>query len=100
MRLIRQKALYNGAHFFAKAGLRQRQQYNEMLRKEYAGREPLFDIAQIESALPDSSRVAFKKGEENYYGMAPEYTDDGGHLNEKGRKIFAEQLLIFLAALF
>jgi lysophospholipase L1-like esterase len=29
--------------------------------------------------------------------MVPEYTDDGGHLNEKGRKRVAEQMLIILA---
>ena len=34
-----------------------------------------------------------------YYSMAPEYTTDGGHLNETGRKRVAEQLLIFLANL-
>ena len=29
--------------------------------------------------------------------MVPEYTDDSGHLNDKGRKKVAEQLLIILA---
>ena len=31
-----------------------------------------------------------------YYSLISEYTRDGGHLNERGRKIVAEQLLIFL----
>jgi len=29
--------------------------------------------------------------------MLAEYTTDGGHLNEKGRKVVAEQILIKLA---
>ena len=41
----------------------------------------------------------FTKDGENYYSLVPDYTDDGGHLNEKGRKIVAEQLLILLANL-
>jgi hypothetical protein len=31
--------------------------------------------------------------------MVPEYTTDGGHLNEIGRKKIAEQFLILLAKL-
>lgn len=76
-----------------------RNEYNEMLRQKYEGKEPLFDLAKIESTYPDGSRSTFTKDGKTYYSLVPEYTNDGGHLNELGRKIVAEQLLIFLANL-
>jgi hypothetical protein len=77
----------------------QREAFNELLRKEYKGNEPIFDLAMIESTLPDGRRAMFTKDGKAYPCLVPEYTNDGGHLNEKGRKIVAEQLLIFLASL-
>ena len=76
-----------------------RNKYNELLIKKYDGKEPIFDIAKIESTLPDGTRSTFEKDGKIYYSMAPEYTYDDGHLNEKGRKLVAEQLLVMLAAL-
>lgn len=76
-----------------------RNQFNELLRKEFRGKEPIFDLAKIESISPDGTRSAFSKDGETYYSLVPEYTQDGGHLNEKGRRIVAEQLLILLANL-
>ena len=74
-----------------------RNEYNEMLRKEYEGKGSLFDIAKIESTFPDGTRCSFTKDGKTYYSMVPEYTYDGGHLNETGRKKVAEQLLILLS---
>jgi hypothetical protein len=31
--------------------------------------------------------------------LAPAWTDDGGHLNVEGRRMIAEQFLVFLAGL-
>jgi len=76
-----------------------RNQFNELLRKEYNGKEPIFDLAKIESTSPDGTRSAFSKDGETYYSLISEYTQDGGHLNEKGRRTVAEQLLILLANL-
>jgi hypothetical protein len=76
-----------------------RNRFNDMLRKEYGGKEPLFDIAQAESILPDGSRSAFTKSGTTYYSLAAEYTDDGGHLNELGQQAVAQELLILLAKL-
>jgi len=76
-----------------------RNEYNEILLKKYKGKEPIFDIAAIESTFPDGTRSTFTKNGKKYYLMVPEYTDDGGHLNEIGRKKVAEQLLILLANL-
>ena len=74
-------------------------QFNEMLRRQYDGKEPIFDIEEIESTYPDGRRMLSKKDGIAYYSLVPEYTHDGGHLNETGRKKVAEQLLILLANL-
>jgi hypothetical protein len=76
-----------------------RNQFNESIRKEYDGKEPVFDLAKIESTFPDRTRSSFTKDGKTYYSLVTEYTHDGGHLNKKGRKIVAEQLLILLAGL-
>ncbi|UCF83602.1 MAG: hypothetical protein JSV50_20955, partial [Desulfobacteraceae bacterium] len=76
-----------------------REQFNEMVRQEYDGKEPVFDLAKIESTFYDGKRSSFTKDGETYYSLVSEYTHDGGHLNEKGRRIVAEQLLILLANL-
>ena len=78
---------------------RKRQQYNVLLRREYGGREPIFDIAALESTRPDGARVAFRQGGETIYTLAPDYTDDGGHLNATGQQLVAGRLLAFLATL-
>ena len=76
-----------------------RHELNMMMREEYAGKEALFDLARIESTLPDGRMIFFEKGEERMFVLNLEYTDDGAHLNEYGRRIVAEQLLIYLANL-
>jgi hypothetical protein len=73
--------------------------YNDMLRKEYEGKEPLFDIAKSESTLPDGTRSTFTSGGTTYYSLTSEYTDDGGHLNGFGQLAVAQRLLILLAGL-
>lgn len=76
-----------------------RNQFNDMLKKEYEGKEPIFDLARIESTLSDGRQLTLTKDGATFYSMLPEYTYDGGHLNEKGRKIAAQELLLFLANL-
>ncbi len=76
-----------------------RNRFNEFLRGEYKDKEPLFDLANIESAFSDGKRASFTKDGTTYYSLVPDYTDDGSHLNEKGRKIVAEQFLLFLVNL-
>jgi len=76
-----------------------RNQFNEMLREEFGGKSPVFDLAKIESAYPNGTREEFQKDGKTFSAMVPDYTYDGGHLNESGRKIAAEQLLTFLANL-
>jgi hypothetical protein len=69
------------------------------VHREYAGKQAIFDLAKIESTLPDGNRADFIWDTRTYFRMAPEFTYDEGHLNEKGRKIAAEQLLVLLANL-
>jgi len=76
-----------------------RERLNNLLRNEYAGKEPLFDLARFESTRVDGSQTAMELNGERYYAMEEAYTDDGGHLNQKGRRFIAEQLLVFLASL-
>ncbi|MEF9476235.1 MAG: hypothetical protein L0958_06070, partial [Candidatus Mariimomonas ferrooxydans] len=59
----------------------------------------LFDLALIESTDSEGGMATFKKCGKSFYSLVPSYTNDGGHLNEDGRRIVAEQLLIFLANL-
>lgn len=59
----------------------------------------IFDLAKIESTYSDGSRETFTAQGQTYYSLIPDYTDDGGHLNEAGRKKVSEQLLLFLSNL-
>ena len=76
-----------------------RNRFNDLLRREYEGKEPIFDLARIESTYPDDSQATFDNEEKRYESLVAVYTQDGGHLNEIGRKIVARQLLVFLAKL-
>jgi len=76
-----------------------RHEYNEMLRSKYQGKEPILDIANIESTKPDGTRRTYDVEGKTYYSMVPEYTTDGGHLSELGRKKVAEKFLLLLASL-
>jgi hypothetical protein len=76
-----------------------RNQFNDLLREQYRNREPIFDLAEAESTLPDGSRsfVTFKG--RRVYTLVPAFTEDGGHLNELGRRAVADKLLLTLAEL-
>ena len=76
-----------------------RNRYNDLLREEYAGKEPIFDLAQVESTYPDGTRSTFEKDDKVYFSMVPDYTYDHGHLNEKGRRMVAQELLNVLISL-
>ncbi len=69
----------------------------ELLRARYLGTEPVFDIARFEAISPEGMMAYRKVGSEKVYLMDARYSNDGGHLNELGRRVVAEQLLITLA---
>jgi hypothetical protein len=76
-----------------------RNEFNNLLRKTYSGVDPIFDLAEVESTQSDGTRSYFIRDGEKIYTLAPEFTTDGGHLNEAGRRAAAEVLLQVLAAL-
>jgi len=86
-------------NFFSSSHNAARNEYNKLLLRYYGGKEPVFDLAKLESTDPAGNRQTFTYDGRKYYALTPEYTEDGGHLNLKGRKYIAEQLLIFLAKL-
>lgn len=71
-------------------------EYNSLVKKYYEGKEPVFDIAYYESLSPDRSRSSFTMNGKTYFDLFPKYTNDGGHLNEQGRRWIAEHLINFL----
>jgi hypothetical protein len=74
-----------------------RNRYNDLLRREYGGREPLFDIAKLESQTGEAPTTFTFRGEQ-FFALNPAYTPDNGHLNEQGRRIVAAGFLDALAA--
>src|SRR5207253_1672047 len=70
-----------------------RNRFNTLLRDEYAGRDPIFDLARVESTDAQEGRSYFRQGADTVFTLAREYTDDGGHLNALGRRRAAVELL-------
>jgi hypothetical protein len=72
-----------------------RERYNSLMRQAYAGSEPVFDLAGIESTASDGSVVLVG----GVRALAPAYSSDGGHLNATGQEVVAKALLLYLASL-
>jgi hypothetical protein len=75
-----------------------REEYNNLMRQTYRGREPIFDLARVESTAPDGAAVTVEWNGSVAPAMVPAYTDDGGHLNSVGRLRAARELISVLAA--
>ncbi|MCK4787619.1 MAG: hypothetical protein KAV87_27935 [Desulfobacteraceae bacterium] len=93
------KLLGKSDGFFDDSNNIRRSEFNRLIREKYHGEERVFDLAGIESTYPDGRRCSFSKNGKIYYSLVPDYTNDGGHLNELGQKRVAEQILVFLAGL-
>jgi len=78
---------------------RAREWFNERLRQRYSARGLLFDLAAIEARHPDGQRCSRSHRGVRVPALAPEWTYDGGHLNERGRSMAAAAFLEFLQAL-
>jgi hypothetical protein len=76
-----------------------RTRYNELLNAAYRGKEPIFDVAAVESTRADGTREYTSVGGKPVYALAAEWASDEGHLNAQGRRRAAERLLATLAAL-
>ncbi len=75
-----------------------RQQFNELLVNEYKN-QLIFNLAKTESTYPDGKREYSEADGKKIFTMIPAYTNDGGHLSEKGKLIIGGDFLIFLANL-
>ncbi|WP_321371039.1 hypothetical protein [uncultured Desulfuromusa sp.] len=76
-----------------------RNQYNQMLLNEYQGKEPIFDVAKIESTSLSGETASFKYKGNQYLALAADLTYDGGHLNDAGSLHVATELLRYLNSL-
>ncbi|HYL88821.1 MAG TPA: hypothetical protein VEU32_08650 [Burkholderiales bacterium] len=74
-----------------------RDEYNRLLRGTYAGREPIFDLARLESTKPDGTVATVTWEGVSAPALSPEYTSDGGHLNALGRARAAREFIAVLA---
>ncbi|MBU0621585.1 MAG: hypothetical protein KJ795_07045 [Gammaproteobacteria bacterium] len=90
------KRLLGKAPYGFKENVR-REEYNARLRQAYLGREPIFDLARIESTDQNGNTVTSEWQGIEAPAMAPAYTDDGGHLNSTGKLRAARELISVLA---
>jgi hypothetical protein len=75
-----------------------REEYNALLRRAYAGREPLFDLARAEATTPDGHTSTVEWQGYAVPALTPAYTDDNNHLNATGSVRAARELVGVLAA--
>jgi hypothetical protein len=73
-----------------------RQRFNALMRREYEGREPVFDLAALEASRPGQAPEPFQFRGQDIYELRPEYTTDGAHLNTVAGQRVAAELLAFL----
>lgn len=72
-----------------------RQKFSNLLIQHYS-ENSIFDLAKTESTFPNGERQYVIENNETIYSMVNEYSNDGGHLSEYGKKQIGSQFLIFL----
>lgn len=92
------KKLFGQAPYGIMENMR-REEYNTLLRQTYQGREPIFDLARVESTAPNGAAVSVEWKGSVVPVMNSAYTDDGGHLNTVGKLRAARELIALLAAI-
>jgi hypothetical protein len=75
-----------------------REEFSDLLRSAYVGREPVFDLARLEATAPDGSPVGSADGPRRVPALAAAYTSDGGHLNPEAQARLARALVRVLAS--
>jgi hypothetical protein len=75
-----------------------RDDYNQLMRNAYQGREPLFDLAAVESTRPNGTRETVDWKGRAVPVLVEAYASDFGHLNETGQDRAARSLLGVLAS--
>jgi hypothetical protein len=73
----------------------QRERFNDLLRKAYGN--AVFDLAHWESVSETGESERFSYGGAQHAALIRGYSDDGAHLNPRGRRWVASRLLAFLA---
>lgn len=74
-----------------------RERYNEQLRQTFPANR-LYDLARLEATRSDGSLAASRRGGRKMPMLAPEWTNDGGHLNDAGTRMAAGTFLDVLAS--
>lgn len=74
-----------------------REQFNELLRRTFEGRDPVFDLATHESTTESGARVTRDLHGRPVAALASGYTHDGGHLNVAARLSIGRRLLATIA---
>jgi hypothetical protein len=76
-----------------------REEFNDLLRRAYGRGQPMFDLALAESTTPSGRRELHELHGRTIAALAPQYTDDGGHLNAVANLAIARQLIAAIAPL-
>jgi hypothetical protein len=74
-----------------------RDDYNQLMRQAYRGREPIFDLAAVESTRSDGTRETVDWKGRAVPVLVTDFASDFGHLNETGQDRAARALLGVLA---
>lgn len=75
---------------------RAREQFNHRMRAQYRN-EPIFDLARLEATQPHLSGTPVRQSQ--VPSLLAQYTDDGGHLNARGRSVMGKAFLQFMRML-
>ena len=74
-----------------------RNEFNQRLLEAYSRMDPVFDLAEVESNPGNGFESHTIQRSRRQPALAPELTTDGGHLNQTGRRVAAEHMLLALA---
>ena len=75
-----------------------RNEFNQRLLEAYSRMDPVFDLAEAESNPGNGFESHAIQRSRRQPALAPEFTTDGGHLNQTGRRVAAEHMLLALAS--
>lgn len=76
-----------------------RERFNALMREAYADTGRLFDLAALESTMPDGTRVTGTSNGQTYFALYSGYAADSGHLTPQASSMVAAALLELIAGL-
>lgn len=71
----------------------QRGAYNSLIRSEYGASRYFFDVARLEATRPGGGASFIKYRGQQVRTLYSGYSNDGGHLNAKGKHMIARELV-------